>query len=311
MTTALTILIALLGIYLDYMALRRIIASSANKYIKCAFVSLVVISYLLILLTPAMMFFFMKGQNCAFMMKLAMVMLTMYLALSVPRLIFYLLWLPTKKKHWLWTSITISSMVLTVFLYSIFLTRTDYRVNEVELYYNNLPIEFDGYRLVFISDIHTGSMVDAVEELSEITGIINSIDADAVFFGGDIINIHHYEINESIVDVLSCLKPRDGVLMVLGNHDTGAYIKNSNKAIRDSNMAALEHKIQSAGWVVLRDSTVYIHRGNDSITVTGIDYNDALLEYKHSMDAVKDVDLSHIYNNVDDSVFNITISHLP
>ena len=311
MTTALTILIALLGIYLDYMALRRIIASSANKYIKCAFVSLVVISYLLILLTPAMMFFFMKGQNCAFMMKLAMVMLTMYLALSVPRLIFYLLWLPTKKKHWLWTSITISSMVLTVFLYSVFFTRTDYRVNEVELYYNNLPFEFDGYRLVFISDIHTGSMVDAVEELSEITGIINSIDADAVFFGGDIINIHHYEINESIVDVLSCLKPRDGVLMVLGNHDTGAYIKNSNKAIRDSNMAALEHKIQSAGWVVLRDSTVYIHRGNDSITVTGIDYNDALLEYKHSMDAVKDVDLSHIYNNVDDSVFNITISHLP
>jgi predicted MPP superfamily phosphohydrolase len=69
--------------------------------------------------------------------------------------------------------------------------------------------------------------------------------------------------------------------------------------------------MESAGWCVLRDSTVYIHRGSDSIAVTGIDYNEKLLEYKHSMDAIKGVDLDGIYKNVPDSVFNITISHLP
>ena len=45
MTVALTILIALLGIYLDYLALKRIAAGSVNKYIKYSFVSVVALSY--------------------------------------------------------------------------------------------------------------------------------------------------------------------------------------------------------------------------------------------------------------------------
>jgi predicted MPP superfamily phosphohydrolase len=99
--------------------------------------------------------------------------------------------------------------------------------------------------------------------------------------------------------------------MALGNHDTGAYIKNSNKAKREANIAGLVSKMDNAGWCVLRDSTVYIQRGNDSIAITGIDYNEKLLEYKHSMNAIKGVDLNNIYSNVPDSVFNITVSHLP
>ena len=311
MTVALTILIALLGIYLDYLALKRIAAGSVNKYIKYSFVSVVALSYLPILLTPAIIYFFMDEQNAALIMKTAMVMLTTYLTLSVSRLVFYVLWLPTRKRYMLWTGVTVSSVVFLIFLYSIFITRTDYKVNEVELYYKNLPVGFDGYRLVFISDIHIGSMVDACKELSDIVGIINSTNVDAVLFGGDIINVSHSEITAPMIEMLSHLKPHDGVLMVLGNHDTGAYMKGADKAKREANMDTLQHKMQSAGWLMLRDSTVYIHRGNDSIAVTGIDYNDELLEYKHSMYAVNDVDLSHIYNNVDGSLFNITLSHLP
>ena len=162
MTVALTILIALLGIYLDYLALKRIAAGSVNKYIKYSFVSVVALSYLLILLTPAIIYFFIDEQNAALIMKTAMVMLTTYLTLSVPRLVFYVLWLPTRKRYMLWTGVTVSSVVFLIFLYSIFITRTDYKVNEVELHYKNLPVGFDGYRLVFISDIHIGSMVDAL-----------------------------------------------------------------------------------------------------------------------------------------------------
>ena len=69
--------------------------------------------------------------------------------------------------------------------------------------------------------------------------------------------------------------------------------------------------MESVGWVVLKDSTVYINRNNSSIAITGIDYNEELLKYKHSVDAVNGVDFSSIYNNVQDSIFNITLSHLP
>lgn len=311
MTIVMTIVIVLVGIYLDYVAYKRINCSSVSKWVKYSFLSVLALSYLLIVLTPLLMYFLINEQNCAFMMKLSMGMLTTYLALSIPRLLFYLFWLPTRRKCWLWVAAAVSSALMITFIYSIFITRTDYKVKEVELYYKNLPEEFNGYRFAFISDIHTGSMVNPVKEIREITDIINSLDVDAVFFGGDIINVHHSEITETLLVEYSRLKARDGVLMVLGNHDTGAYIKNSNKAKRNDNIAGLVSKMESAGWVVLQDSTIYIHRGNDSISVTGIDYNEELLEYKHSMDAVNGVDLGRIYNNVNDSVFNITLSHLP
>lgn len=311
MTIVMTIIIVLIGIYLDYVAYKRINGSSVSKWVKYSFLSVLALSYLLIVLTPLLMYFLINEQNCAFMMKLSMGMLTTYLALSIPRLLFYLFWLPTRRKCWLWVATTVSSALIITFIYSVFVTRTNYKVNKVELYYENLPDEFNGYRFAFISDIHTGSMVNPEKEINKISSIINSLDVDAIFFGGDIINVHHSELSETLIGEYSHFKARDGVFMVLGNHDTGAYIKNSNKAKREDNIAGLVSKMERAGWYVLKDSTVYIYRGNDSISVTGIDYNEELLEYKHSMDAVKGVDLDRIYNNVNDSVFNITLSHLP
>ncbi len=311
MTIAITIFIALLVIYLDYRAYRRISANAVNKYLKYAFISIISVSYLLILLTPLLMYFVINEENSDYVMKISMILLTAYLALSVPRLLFYFIWLPVRKKNCVWVASLLPTAVILCFLYSVFVTRTDYKLNKVTLCYDNLPTAFNGYRLAFISDIHIGSMIDAVDELNEIVETINSTGVDAVFFGGDIINVHHSELSEPILKELSRLKARDGVFMVLGNHDTGAYVKNSNLSTREANKAALSGKMSGAGWVLLRDSTVYIHYAADSIAVTGIDYNEELLKYKHSLDAVKGVSFERIYGNVNNSVFNITISHLP
>ena len=311
MTIIITILLALFVIYLDYKAYRRINEYSFHKAVKYIFLSIVGLSYLLILLTPVFMYFIINEYNCGYMMKVSMIFLTTYFILSIPRLLFYAFWLPTRKKYWMWTGVGVASIALLTLLYSVLITRTDYEVKSVSIIYKNLPTSFNGYKLVFISDIHTGSMIDAEDEIEDIAEIINGIDADIVLFGGDIINVHNSEISSSLLDEFSSIKARDGVFMALGNHDTGAYIKNSNKAKREANTAGLVAKMESFGWCVLRDSTVYIHRGCDSIAVTGIDYNEKLLEYKHSMDAVKGVDLSSIYKDIPDSVFNITISHLP
>lgn len=311
MTIVITILLALAVIYLDYKAYRRILAEAARKSIKYTFIAILAISYFVVLLTPIFMYLIIDEDNCSYMMKISMIFLTIYLLLSIPRLIFYIFWLPTRKRCWMWTGTALSSIVFITFLYSVFVTRTDYQVKHVEISYSNLPDSFNGYKLVFISDIHTGSMIDPCGEISDVVSIINNLDADAVFFGGDIVNIHHSELSSPVLCELSRLKARDGIFMVLGNHDTGAYVKGSDKVQREVNIAVLVTKMESAGWTVLRDSTEYICRGNDSIAITGIDYNEKLLKYKHSMDAIKGVELDAIYKNVPDSVFNITISHLP
>ena len=310
MIITLPIIIALFGVYLDYKACRRVINSDINNHIKRAFVTFVAISWLL-LLAPVVIHLSMKGENSVIVMKSVMVMLTTYLTLSVPRMLFNVLWLPTKSRLGLRVALAFSGLLVFIFLYSALVTRTDYKVRSVELCYDNLPAEFDGYRVVFFSDLHIGSMLAPAKELREIIAMIDKEEVDAVFFGGDITNIAHSEIDSRLLAELSCLKAPDGVYMVLGNHDTGAYVKNSTKGYRRANMDSLETKMSSVGWSVLRDTTVYINRGNGLIAITGIDYSDELLKFKHSMDAVSGIDFGHIYNNVDDSVFNITVSHLP
>ena len=311
MIIAITIIFVLIGVYLDFKAYSSISKAKISKFIKYAYLSVVAVSYLLISSTPLVMYHFINENNSTFMMKFSMALLTVFLALSVPRMLFNVMLLLSKKRFWMWTSVAVSSFMFIFFLYSIFVTRTDYNIKEVKLYYDNLPDGFDGYRLAFISDIHIGTMLDAINELEGLFEMIDEAGVSAVFFGGDMVNVHHSEVDEYILSVFSRLKPRDGVFMVFGNHDTGAYMKNSSEAKRSNNMASLEQKMQSTGWVVLRDSTVYIHKGGDSIAVTGIDYSEQLLKFRHSMDAVDSVEFGHIYNNVDCSLFNITISHLP
>ena len=72
MTIVMTIIIVLIGIYLDYVAYKRINGSSVSKWVKYSFLSVLALSYLLIVLTPLLMYFLINEQNCAFMMKLSM-----------------------------------------------------------------------------------------------------------------------------------------------------------------------------------------------------------------------------------------------
>lgn len=304
------ILIALIGVFLDFKGYSRI-SKSCRKFSKFAYLAVAVLSYLLIMLVPVVMYFCISEENSAFIIKLSMAMLTAFLALFLPRQLFNIMLLISKKRVWMWTSVVASVLVSIIFFYSISVTRTDYNVKEVQLYYDNLPSGFDCYRVAFISDIHIGTMLNAECELDEVFGMIDEAGVDAVLFGGDMVNVHHSEVDDKIMTLFSRLNARDGVFMVFGNHDTGAYMKNSTEVSRMLNMDSLEQKMKRAGWVVLRDSTVYIHKGGDSISITGIDYGEEFLKYKHSLDAVNCVDFVHIYNNVGDSVFNITVSHLP
>lgn len=311
MAKIITIVLALVMVLLDYIAYKRLKKIGAGKSIIYTFCSVVIFSYIIILMVPVFMFALIDTGNNQFMMKFSMAILTGYLFFSVSRLVLYAFWLPSKSKKWMWTGIGISSFLMLTFLYSAFVTRTDYQVKEVDLKFSNLPVSFNGYRVAFISDIHIGSMWNAEHELETLSDILSSTDADLVLFGGDLVNLHYTELTPQILNILSKIKGVDGVFAVMGNHDTGSYVKGSTKEFRAENMASLAVNAATAGWVFLRDSTAYIRRGTDSIAITGIDYSEKLQEYKHSLNKIDGYDVSGIYKNVPDSMFNITLSHLP
>lgn len=311
MTKIITLVLALMMVLLDFIAYRRLKNIGASKTIRYSFGGVILFSYLLILMVPLFMFAFIGPENSQQMMKFSMAILTAYLFFSVARMALYVFWLPTKKSRWMWTGIGVSSFLLLYFMYGAFVTRTNYQVKEVKLAFNNIPESFDGYKVAFISDIHIGSMWNAEKELEKLSSVISSTGADLVLFGGDLVNLHHSELTPQILDILSRIKGKHGTFAVLGNHDTGTYIKGTEKAFYELNTASLNNELSKVGWVLLRDSTVYINKGNDSIAITGIDYSDRLLSYKHSFSAIDGFDVSGIYENVPDDVFNITISHLP
>ena len=306
-----TLLLALGMVLLDCMAYRKLKRCGWSKKKLYTFVGVILSSYLLIVLTPLFMYIFIDAENSQWMMKFSMFILTVYLFFSVSRIVTYLFWLPTRKKKWMSTGVAAGSLLFIFFLYSAFVTRTDYKVNELDMTFSNIPTGFDGYKIAFISDIHIGSMWNAENELEELSGIISDINPDLLVFGGDLVNIHHSELTPEILALLSRIKGKDGSYAILGNHDTGAYINGSTAELRAKNIEMVRSKLENAGWLLLQDSTVYLKMGNDSIALTGIDYSDELLEYKHSLSSIRGYDVGRVYKTVPDNIFNITVSHLP
>ena len=206
--------------------------------------------------------------------------------------------------------ITLTISIISLFIYSATITRTDYEIKHVVLRSERLPISFDGYRIVQISDLHIGAMVNAERELNHITSLCNAQDADLIAFTGDLIDIRREEITKPITTILSQLKAQDGVYSVTGNHDIGVYVRDSLNITYDITTACVIAAEQEMGWNTLDNTTRYIHRDMDSISITGISFDIALQEKRHSSQ-LPDIDIKKAYKNNSNEVFNITLSHIP
>ena len=119
-----------------------------------------------------------------------------------------------------------------------------------------------------------------------------------------------HELTDSVRRILSGLKAPCGVYSVTGNHDVGVYIRDTLSLPADENLRRLVAAQRSMGWYVLEDTTAYLVRGGDSIALTGISFDKELQEFRHSFH-LPTLDLSDAYRGVPDSLFNITLSHLP
>lgn len=306
-----TITLAVVLAILDVIAYRRILSIKANRFWHIAFACLVVIANIIPLSAPLFMNVLLDIHNSEVMMKVSMFVLTLFIILTLCRITLYIFWLPSKSKKWLYTGISLSVAVFLFLMHSIFVTRTSYEVKDTEIKFKSLPKEFDGYKLAFISDIHVGTMLNAEEELERIAEIISNENVNVVLYGGDLVNMHHSELTPAVLEKLSLIHGKEPTLAVLGNHDTGYYIRKDIEHNYTAHKDTLESLVNSIGWKLLRDSTLFIYKGGDSIAVTGIDYTDEMLEYKHSFKHTESYDPVPVYTGLDKEIFNITISHLP
>ena len=95
-----------------------------------------------------------------------------------------------------------------------------------------------------------------------------------------------------------------------GNHDIGTYIKDSVSFPAAAEAREVVARQRSIGWRVLEDTTVYLRRGADSISLTGISFDPALRDRRHDRD-LPAPGIAKAFAGIPDSLYNITLVHLP
>jgi predicted MPP superfamily phosphohydrolase len=239
-------------------------------------------------------------------------LLTAYTILSLSRLALYAGLLTFKNRYTKWgIGTTLSTIVAVVLLVGVVHTRKALKVESVKISSARLPESFDGYRIAFFSDLHIGSMTSAEQMCRNLVDAINALDADLVVFGGDLVNARYDELTPVLQTILGDINARDGVVAVLGNHDTGVYVRDTVALPIVENTRLLKARIEDMGWRVVDDGTEELVRDNDTITLTGIGFSRELLDHRHSAEVADSLDLRPIYKGLPSDKFNITVSHMP
>ncbi|MCC8034740.1 MAG: metallophosphoesterase [Rikenellaceae bacterium] len=194
--------------------------------------------------------------------------------------------------------------------YGLTFGRSEIRVERLELTFDNLPPSFDGTRVAVFADIHLGNVVNHDRFLGRLCDTINNLRPDIIVNGGDIVNVNQWELDETALDILGGLKARYGIFAVLGNHDLGIYIKDTVKTSPRHTIEQVTAKQERLGWHVLRDASVPVVSGKDTIYITGLDYPDELIFHSHSPLA-GGRDLSHVSREIPTDAFDLAITHAP
>jgi len=156
--------------------------------------------------------------------------------------------------------------------------RYKYHVRRVKLKFDNLPTAFKGIKIVQLSDIHTGSFDNHNAVAHGIAEAMNE-KADIIFFTGDLVNNHAWEVDEKYKHIFSQLKAPLGVYSILGNHDYGDYTQWPSKEDKAQNLQNLKNIHKEMGWQLLANEHTIIQKGEDKLAIIGVENWSAKLSF--------------------------------
>ncbi len=128
-------------------------------------------------------------------------------------------------------------------------------VTEVSMTFPDLPPAFDGYRIVLLGDVHAGPFTSE-GLLDRWVRAAADLQGDLLVGAGDFI-AYWPEEAEAPGRAFASLRPRDGKVGVLGNHD------------RFRATEEVAQRLRSHGWVMLLDDVHPVVRGKDRLLLLG------------------------------------------
>lgn len=207
------------------------------------------------------------------------IFLTVLLCFALPKMLFMVFSLIAKLLGiWSITSynvvtlcgIVAASVVSVIGLYGLTIGWKHLGTRHVDLYFDNLPEEFDGYKIAHLSDLHVGTYGHRTRFLQKVVERVNRENPDLVVFTGDIVNTEPEELLP-FTQTLSCIRANDGVVSVLGNHDYCLYGDRSRWSdVREGGLKVAEIEC-SMGWNVLMNESMTVERDSAKIAITGVE----------------------------------------
>ena len=167
-----------------------------------------------------------------------------------------------------WLGVGLSSTLFLSLLYG-FSNKYNYKLIKKKIALKGLPLAFKGFKIIHISDIHSGSLKDKVAVLKGIE-LIEKQNADLVLFTGDLVNDRASEMHDWM-DVFSKIKAPYGVFSTLGNHDYGDYVKWDTVQEKRQNLEALKKVHHDLGWRLLMNENNSVEKNGEKIKIVGIE----------------------------------------
>ena len=144
-----------------------------------------------------------------------------------------------------------------------------HRVRKIKLNFPNLPNSFKGYKIIQISDVHSGSFPNP-QKLQHAINLINQQNPDLVLFTGYIVNNYAEEF-KPFIQLFSQIKAKDGKFSVLGNHDYGLYGTWETPQEQMQNVPSLINYQKESGFEMLRNEHKIIEKNGEKIYLVGVE----------------------------------------
>ena len=188
-------------------------------------------------------------------------------------------------------------------VYGVVANAYNYTFRKVTLTFPNLPKAFDGYRIIQLSDIHSGSFTRS-EPLIEAVKKINALNADLILFTGDLVNNTSDEMDE-YMHVFDKLTAKHGVISTTGNHDYGDYVQWDTPEAKIANFEKFKGIHKKLGWNLLMNEHVLLENNGQKIAIIGIE------NYGAKGHFAKYGKLDVAYKGTEDIPFKLLMSHDP
>lgn len=201
------------------------------------------------------------------------VVMGVFLSLFVSKSVFFIVdvWtLIFKTKVLKWIAVGLTAWGFLSCMYGMMFGRFNISAKRVDVENKSLPRNFDGYKILQISDLHLSSFYGDEKIVSEWVDMMNAEKPDIICFTGDMVTVFADEMLP-FMDALKRLEAKEGKFAILGNHDYGDYHSWKSAVEKESHKDRLKSLIRSVGFDLLLDEYRLLTKDGDTLAIVGLE----------------------------------------